>query len=372
VVAGFLALLSACERPQPERPGAGARAAVAVRVADVQSDTLRETVRGVGTLQAVETVDLKPEIDGLIAAIDVAEGEQVEKGQRLFSLDDRKLLRQRQATQAALRAAVVRRDDAQREYRRISDLFERGIETQTRHDAAEAVYLAADAEVARWEAEVELVQARLEDTQITAPFAGVISEHDVDPGAYVRAGDHLATLHRVAETEVAFTIPERFMGRVRTGQPVAVTVTAFPGREFPGEVNFVSPQIDETTRDFLVRARVDNPDSLLKPGAFATAVVTIGERAAVPVVPEEALVATRSGYIVFVINSHTARRRAVQIGLRAAGKVEIRSGLEPGEAVVVAGQLSVSDGVSVRLSGEAAAEDASAPRPSAAGAEARP
>jgi len=176
-----------------------------------------------------------------------------------------------------------------------------------------------------------------------------MSERHIDVGDYVQAGDHVATLHRTSQMEIVFSVPERFMGRVKRDQPVAVTVAAFPEREFAGQVCFVSPQIDETTRDFLVKATVGGPDGLLKPGAFGTAVVTIDVREQVPVVPEGALVATRTGYIAFIVNGQTARRREVQVGLREAGRVEIRSGLQPGEPVVIEGQMNVSDGTLVRL-----------------------
>lgn len=367
-----LAGLSACDSRKETNSAGPREKAVPVRVAEVRRDTLRETVRGVGTLQATETVEIKPEINGLITEIHIAEGDAVEKGQILVSIDDEKLRRQLAAGTAALRAATVWRDDGLREYKRIQGLFEQGIETQTALDTTEAVYLAAEAEVARTEAEVQLLQARLDDTRIFAPFDGVISEYSVDPGDYVQAGDYLATLHRVSQMEVAFTVPERFMGRVKPAQPVAVTVTAFPEREFPGEVYFVSPQIDKTTRDFLVKARVENPDGLLKPGAFGTAVVTIDVREQVPVVPEKALVATRMGYIVYVVNSHTARRHEVQIGLRETGKVEIRAGLEPGELVVVEGQLSISDGVAVRLPEDEREENRPTTQPATPESEDRP
>ncbi|MFH1747851.1 MAG: efflux RND transporter periplasmic adaptor subunit [Planctomycetota bacterium] len=372
LAAASLAGLSACDSKEETNPTGPRKKSIPVRVAEVRWDTLRETVRGIGTLQAAETVEIKPEIDGLITEIHIAEGDAVEKGQILVSIDDEKLRRQLAAGKAALRAATVRRDEALREYRRIQNLFDRGIEIQDARDRTEATYLAADAEVARMEAEVQLLQARLDDTRILAPFDGVISEHSVDPGDYVKAGDYLATLHRISQMEVAFTVPERFMGRVKPAQPVAVTVTAFPEREFPGEVYFVSPQIDKTTRDFLVKARVENQDGLLKPGAFGTAVVTIDVHEQVPVVPEKALVATRTGYIVYVVNNHIARRHEVRIGLRETGKVEIRAGLEPGEKVVIEGQLNISDGAAVRLPGDEREQSGPTTQPATPESEDRP
>jgi membrane fusion protein (multidrug efflux system) len=338
-----------CNRSESGNADPHPTEAVLVTVAEVRAQTLRETVRGIGTLRAAETVEIKPEIDGIIRAIHFEEGGQVQAGQLLFALDEDKLKHELAAGRAALRAARVRLADAERLFQRMQELVARNVANQDELDDTETAYLAAEAEVIRMEAEVELLQARLDDTRLRAPFDGVVSERHVDVGDYVKAGTHLATLYRIAQMEISFALPERFMGRVQPEQAVVIQVAAYADRDFAGQVYFVSPQVDETTRDFLVKATVDNPEGLLKPGAFGTAVVTLEVREQRPVVPEEALVATRAGYIVFVVEDQIARRRMIQIGLRAAGVVEIRAGLQLGERVVRAGQMKLSDGAPVRV-----------------------
>jgi membrane fusion protein (multidrug efflux system) len=341
--------LAGCDRASSDDSAQRQTGNVPVSVAEVRLETLRETVRGIGTLRAAETVEIKPEMDGIIREICFEEGQEVQRDQLLFALDDEKLDRQLAAGKAALRAARIRQDDALRLFRRMQELVERAVANQDELDDTETAYLAAEAEAARMEAEVQLLQAQLDDTRLVAPLTGVISERTVDVGDYVTAGDHLATLYRVSRMEIGFALPERYMGRIRQGQAVAVTVSAYPDREFDGRVYFVSPQVDETTRELLVKAVVENPEGLLKPGAFGTAVVTLDVREQCPVVPENALVATRTGYIVFVVNGEVARRREVSIGLRAAGTVEIRAGLTPGETVVFEGQMNLSDGTAVQI-----------------------
>jgi membrane fusion protein (multidrug efflux system) len=184
----------------------------------------------------------------------------------------------------------------------------------------------------------------------------------------------LATLYRIQPVEVVFALPERLLGRVRKGQPVRVRVDAYPDRIFDAEVTYVSPGVRESTRDFTAKARIDNPDGLLRPGSFATSEVVVQVREQQPVIPEEALVAVRRGYIVFVVEDGIARRREVLIGLREPGRVEILEGVEPGEIVVTNGQMRVNDGSPVRGVGrsgetEAAKSDdgsaSSGPAPSA-------
>ncbi|MGB2985955.1 MAG: efflux RND transporter periplasmic adaptor subunit [Phycisphaerae bacterium] len=341
--------VTACERAKSDNPASRQDEGVPVRTALVQPGTLRETVRGIGTLRAAETVEIKPEIDGIIREIHFEEGGAIEKDQLLFSIDDEKLKHQLASRRAALAAARVQLANAQRILKRVQVLTERSAADRDEFDQAQTDFRAADAEVDRMEAEVEWVQARLDDTRLRAPFDGVISECGVDVGDYVQAGDDLTTLYRISQMEIAFTLPERFMGQVRPPQAVAVRVSAYPDRDFNGQVYFVSPEVDESTRDFLVKATVKNPEGLLKPGAFGTAVVTLEVRERRAVIPEEALVATRGGYIIFVVEDQTARRREVRIGLRETGLVEIVEGIEPGERVVRAGHMNLSDGVRVRV-----------------------
>ena len=338
-----------CDRATSEDTDPGSGQGVPVEVVRVRPETLHETVRGIGTLRAAETVEIKPEIDGLIHAIHFEEGGRVQKEQLLFSIDDTKPAHQLAARQAALAVAQARLADAQREYDRVRRLIERNAANRDEYSKSEADYRAAVAEVDRLEAEKELAQAQLEDTLLRAPFDGVISERLVDVGDYAQAGDHLATLYQVSQMEITFTLPERFMGRVHSGQAVMITVSAYPDQPFAGQVYFVSPQVDERTRDFLVKATVKSPEGLLKPGAFGTAVVTLKVHEQRPVIPEEALVATRQGYIVFLVEGDAARCREVRIGLREAGLVEIREGLALGESVVRAGHMNLSDGVGVHL-----------------------
>src|SRR5690606_33674024 len=121
---------------------------------------------------------------------------------------------------------------------------------------------------------------------------------------------------------------------------------------FSATTIFVSPSVDDRTRDFLVKARLDNPDALLKPGTFATAVLTVRKREAALVVPEEALIATREGYMVFLVGDDgTAVRRPVEIGLRNPGVVQITSGLAAGDRVIRSGHMRVADGSPIEVVG---------------------
>ena len=338
-----LLLLTACGRPAENAPGE--ESPVRVQVATATERTMAETVRGIGTLRALQTVELRPETAGRITRIPVGEGEPVAAGELLFELDTRKLDRELRGRAAALEAAEARLENAERELRRAERLFAQNVATEDDRDQAATEVRAARAEVERLESEVSLGRERLADMRIEAPFAGMISEALVDPGDFVMAGEQLATLYRADALEIEFTLPERHSGRVASGQPVDLRVSAWPERSFSATTTFVSPGVSDDTRDFLVKARLANPDALLKPGTFATAVLTVDQRSNALTIPEEALIATREGYMVFVVDDgNRARRRSVEIGLRDPGRVQIVEGLEPGERVVRTGHMRIGDG----------------------------
>ncbi|MFW6323604.1 MAG: efflux RND transporter periplasmic adaptor subunit [Desulfovibrionales bacterium] len=332
------------EEPRQERDRA-----VAVEVVEVRSSDFARTVRGIGTTEAAETVQVSPERSGVITQIHVQEGERVRQGQPLFSLRSAVLRQELEATRAALNSARSRLENARSSFRRFSRLYEQEIVSKEEFEETKTDFETARAEVNRLEAEVRLVQERLDETYVRAPMDGVLSETEFDPGDYVNEGDPLITLFRVDILEVAFTVSERYMGQVEIGQPVRVKVDAYPEKEFPGEVIFISPNIDPQTRSFRVKAAVENPDDVLKPGAFAPVILLLDVHENRPTVPEEALVAVRAGYMVFVIEQEKAWSRDVSIGLREPGRVEVTSGLQVGDLVVSAGQMALAHGSRIRI-----------------------
>ncbi|MDX1631342.1 MAG: efflux RND transporter periplasmic adaptor subunit [Thermoanaerobaculia bacterium] len=344
----IVALLAGCSG-EDEGAGNGGSRTVPVEAIRVEAETLRDTVAATGSLRSPEEVTLRSEVTGPVERVHFEEGTRVEEGQPLIAIDAEKLRRELRARRAALEAAEARVELTGRTFERVETLHQRGSASEEELDEAESAFDQAGADVRRIEAEIELVQERLEDTVIEAPMAGEISERLVDSGDFVQVGDPLADLYRTDVLEVAFGVPERVLERIAAGQEVTVRVPGFPDRTFTGEVGFISPAIEEATRSFLVKARIDNPDGRLKPGGFASVRVTLERREDRPVVPEEALVGTREGYFVFVVEDGVARRREVEVGLRVPGKVEIREGLQPGETVVRAGQMSLAGGEEVEV-----------------------
>lgn len=321
----------------PPAPGGQGPAAVTVRAAEVKAGTLRDDVNAVGTLLANESVMIRPEVDGRISEIHFTEGQSVAKGAKLVSLDSSEIAAQLQAAEAELTLNRSR-------LRRAEDLKQKNfISAQALDEARENLNqsLARHAET----------KARLDKTLIRAPFEGVAGLRQVSPGAYVNKGQDIARLEGIGVLKADFRVPEVFMGKIRQGQEVAVSVDAYPGESFSGRIYAIEPAMDEQTRTVLLRAKIPNPGVRLKPGMFARVSLTLGVRQNALVIPEQALVPRGSDRFVFRVVDGKAALTKVELGLRRPGVVEVVSGLSPGDVIVTDGQQRIREGTALNLMG---------------------
>lgn len=304
--------------------------AVSVRVEKPRLEVVEETVSAVGSVEANERVELKPEAPGLVDAIHFVEGSRVKQGDRLFTLDARK------------EAAAVAQAQAEASLARSSLERARQLAGTKAISQQELDQLAS--QLAVREAMTRVDQERLADREVLAPFDGVLGPRLVSAGQYVNAGTPLAVLVDDVQVKVRFRIPERQLGAVRPGQTGRLRVNAYPDREFTGTVDLVSPEVDETTRTAEVRLVAANPEGRLRPGFFARVELVVGRREQAVVVSEAAIVPALDRYSVFAVDGDRARKRDVKLGVRLPGKVEIVTGLEAGQAIVVSGQQKLVDG----------------------------
>jgi membrane fusion protein (multidrug efflux system) len=332
------ALLSACgDAAESARQGQAPPPPV-VEVATVERGTVNEGLALVGQLEADESVLLRPETSGVVAAVAFAEGQEVEKGAVLFRLrDDEQRARLREAeAQHALTDQVWRRAQALAGERVLS--------------AAELDQAVANRDAAR--ARIDLARVELERMTIRAPFAGVLGPRLVSPGDRVTEETDLVQIDAIATLKLAFPIPEPIVEWVRTGMPFTVSVAPFPEERFPGSVYFVAPSLDPRNRQLLLKGLVPNPQRRLRPGLFANVQLETAKQADVLLAPESAVVYQRQGTFVWRIGADgTAERVPVELGQRRDGRVEVRSGLAPGDRVVSAGTNKVVPGRPVQVAG---------------------
>ena len=306
-----------------------------VKAAPVARATLDVEATAVGTLRADETVMIRPEIAGRLVTIHFKEGQTVRAGDPLVTLDPEEY-------RAQLAGSTAQVDLEELSYRRLQDLQRNNLASQQNLDEARAKL---DASRARQ----SLDQVRLERTVIRAPFAGTVGLRLVSPGAYVRPGDDIVNLESLGAIKLDFRVPETFLARLATEQPLTARVDAYPDQEFVGAIYAIDPALDPETRTVLLRARLPNPDNRLRPGLFARVNLVLERRENALIVPEQAIVPMGQNPFVYRVVDEKAVNTPVILGLRRPGVVEVLDGLADGDLVVTDGQLKIRDGAAVTV-----------------------
>ena len=318
--------------------GGGANAggggfAMPVEVAVARVDTVRDEIAATGQIEAMESIDLRPEVEGRITDFLAREGQEVDKGTPLFKVDDAQL-------QAQVAQLAAQRDLADQALARTKELAQQHASSAADLERAEATARSA-------QAEYDLARIRLDRTNVRAPFGGVVGQRYVSLGDYVTTSTRLISLHTVNPARAAFQVPERFARSLRIGQEVSFQVAALPGRDFTGEVDFVDPVVLLPGRTILVKARVPNSHRLLQPGMFIEAHLVTALRPKAIVVPEDAVVPQEGADFAWVVVDGKVQRRPVTLGVRTPGFVEVADGVQPGEQVVVGGLERLQPGMPV-------------------------
>ena len=319
--------------PAPAAAGGGARPPMPVEAEVAKADRIAQEIIAVGSLRSNESVTLSSEIAGRITSIAFREGQPVKRGALLFELDDSVYRAELEQARAGLALS-------ERTHERAQELFGRSlISTRERDEAA------AQLDVDR--AAVALAEARLAKTRIRAPFEGVVGLRSVSPGDYITAGQPLAPLEQLSVLKADFRLSEAALPAIKPGQALNLEVDAYPGKVFVGRVYAIDPRLAEETRSIGVRARVPNDNGELRPGLFARVRLVIAERDNVVLVPEQSVLPQGDRRFVYVIENGTAALRPVELGLRQAGRVEVVSGIKPGDVVITAGTQKIGPGAPV-------------------------
>ena len=324
-LAVLLVLAAACNKAKSAAPGgAGGMPPMPVEVSAVIRDTVVDAIAATGQIEAVQSIELRPEVQGRIIDILVREGQPVDAGTALFKVDDAEL------------KAQVAQADAERQLAR--QALERTKQLMAQHASSTSDLEQAQARSQGADANYDLLKTRLDRTVVRAPFAGVVGRRLVSIGTYVSNQTPLITLQSVNPQHASFQVPERYADRLRRGQLVSFQVAALPGRNFSGEVVFVDPVVELPARTILIKARVPNPEHQLQAGMFIEARLATDIRPNALVVPEDAILPVQGSTYVWVVKDGKADRRQVTIGVRTAGWAEIEGGgVQAGDQVVVGG-----------------------------------
>ncbi|HGM5582865.1 TPA: efflux RND transporter periplasmic adaptor subunit [Pseudomonas putida] len=319
--------------------------AISVAAAKAEQRQWQERLPAVGSLKALQGVELSLEVAGTVKRLHFDSGQQVKLGQLLLELDSEQEAALLGTAQADLGLAKV-------DFGRGSQLVGDSAISRGEFDRLTAQYR-------RNQAVVEQLKASLAKKSMKAPFSGTIGIRQVDVGDYLASGTVIATLQDLSSLYVDFNVPEQALPQLSLDQQVLVQVAAFPGQTFTARLSAINPKVEESTRNLLLRATLANPDGKLLPGMFASLLVLLPDPQLQVVVPESAVTYTLYGNSVYVVGEKkaddgqahlVAEQRTIQTGERRDGVVVVRKGLQAGEQVVTAGQLKLSPGAAIRIS----------------------
>ena len=310
--------------------------ATGVAVAPARLVEFADRIEALGTLAANESVNLTATVTETISVIHFDDGDRVEKDQLLVEMTSNE-------EHAQLEEASATANEAHRQYQRIKPLASEGTAAKSLLDQRQREWETARARLAA-------IESRLADRLIKAPFEGIVGLRDLSVGALVQPGDLITTLDDDRVMKLEFPVSAAYLEVLHAGLEVASTSRAFAGRSFTGSVSAVDSRIDPATRSIRVRALLNNPERLLKPGMLMYVELLKNPREAL-VIPEESLLPLGEQQFVFVVTAdNSVEKRELRIGGRRPGLVEVVEGLAAGDQVVTHGHMKITPGQQVTIS----------------------
>lgn len=353
--------LAACSdngaRGNPEQPKQPIMfPAVPVTVGKVSQKTIPVEVRVIGNGEAYSTVQVKSQVEGQVERVYFQEGQDVKKGDLLFTIDRRPFEATLQQTQANVARDVAQEKNAEAQAERNEQLFKEGIISKDQYDQFRTNADALKAAVRADQAAVENAKIQLGYCSVYSPIDGRTGALMVHPGNVVKANDTaLVVVNQISPLYVDFSVPEQYLAEIKrfmlTGR-LKVQATAPSDLQHPvnGFVSFVNNTVDTTTGTILLKGTFDNPEKRLWPGQFVNVVLTLTSRSNAVVAPSQAVQTGQQGHYAFVVKSdHSVEMRPVVPGLTVGGDTVIEKGLQPGETLVTDGQLMLYPGARVEV-----------------------
>jgi membrane fusion protein, multidrug efflux system len=340
----------------PEAGYGGGREVVPVLAAKVVQKNVAESIRAIGRVEAYSTVEIKAQINGQITQVNFHEGQDVKKGDLLFTIDPRPFEAALLQAQANLAKDHAQFKQADADEKRYSYLVKQGVGSQQQYDQAEAQAASLAASVQADEASVQTAKLNLGYTTIRSPIEGRTGNLLVHAGNIVKpdADTPMVVINQIHPVYVTFSIPEQQLAQVRevmTSRKLPVQV-AFPNvqQTETGEMSFVDNSVDAKTGTIALKGLFANKDGRLWPGEFVNATLVVAERPNAILVPSQAVQTGQEGSYVFVVEpGMKVESRKIVIGASIDGETVVTNGLKAGETVVTDGQLRLIPGSKVTI-----------------------
>lgn len=365
--------LSGCSKKMETPKG---RPPALVTTASASQQNVPVLIKAIGNMEASESVVVRTQISGELTKVAFREGQDVQKGALLFQLDPRTYLAAIRKAEATLARDKVIVDNARKDYVRYSQLVKDGIVTQEQAEGYRTKAESTAADVVADVAAIDSAREQLAYCTITSPISGRLGVLAVDRGNVVKANDTvLVTINKLSPIHASFTIPEKELPEVKrqmTGGRITVEaeLPGTTGIREKGIVSFFDNTVDPTTGTIRLKAVFDNANKQLWPGQFVNLSIILGMKNNAVVVPSQAIQTGQNGQFVFVVKSDaTADIRQVVSGPISQGMTVIEKGLQPGEQVIIDGQMRVIPGGKVEIKQP---EKPGAPKPVASATPAKP
>jgi multidrug efflux system membrane fusion protein len=343
----------------PGRGGPQGAPAVPVTVASVVQKPMPIDIRVIGTAEPYQTVAVHAQITGELTSVNFKEGDEVKKGQVLFTLDRRPLDAALKLAEANLVHDEAQAINARAQAARYQDLLRRGIATREQVDQNNSNAASLDASVGADRAAIESARVQLAYATIAAPLAGRTGAVQVHAGNLVRANDTtpLVIINQIAPIYATFGVPEAQLPTLKRYMALgSLRVQAAPpsadGPSSSGRITFVDNAVDQTTGTIRIKGTFGNEDRRLWPGQFVNVQVTLTTDPAAIVVPSTAVQTGQQGDYVFVVKGdQTVELRTLTVARSAGDETVIKAGVKPGEIVVTDGQLRLVPGSKISVKG---------------------
>lgn len=341
-----LTLLSACNRGQ-EAPAPEIRP---VRVVTVAKGAVGDLIALTGTVQAQTEINMSFRIDGRLIERNVTVGDTVRPGQLIAQLDSQNEESSVQSARAQLAAARAQLVEARNNYARMRDLVAENAVSQATYDSAEALRKTAESQVESVQSQLTLAENRLSYTRLVSDVAGVVTMQAAEPGEVVGAGRPIVQVAREGARDAAFDVPARVKDTMPSNAELAVILASDPKVTATGVVREISPRADAVTGTFRVKFRLLNPPAAMRLGTTVTGRMKLAGAPAIDVPPSAVFRSDRQA-AVWVVDPKTGTVATRNIEIRSSdpNRVEVASGLNPGDVVVTAGIQALRPGQKVRL-----------------------
>ncbi len=299
-----------------------------------KTETIENKIKSAGTVISDMEAQLKPEVSGRVVKISFSEGKSVRKGQLLVKLNDTDL-------QAQLRKIKI-------QLKLLADKEVRLKKLLQINGASQEEYDNNFSQLESTKADIDLLQAQIDKTEIRAPFDGIVGLKSIDEGQYITPNILVASIQKINPVKIDFSIPEQYASLLRQNSNVSFTLKG-NNEKHHASIYAIDPKIDASTRSLLIRARCDNPKGNIFPGAFAEVELTLQNTENALLIPSESIIPILKGQKVFLYKNGKAKEVKVKCGIRTADRIEILEGILAGDTVITSGIMQIKDGSAVKI-----------------------